>query len=198
MHDPLVLAWSIRRPWPRRANYGSRRWEWPELIAVWHVEPGGADALRGACKGTRWRWHIHHFRRFSVRPWQRFKLLHLTRCAWCGGKSAPGDYVNFSNGGDERCHSDCLSIRAAHRACTCGVGPWESSLSGDQYGTCAACGKYRVWDSTTGASPRRATDALLATIPPGQRDPAKTAQVVEWWADWRETERALRDAAEDA
>lgn len=188
MHDPMVLAWSIRRPWPRRTRRGGSRWEWPEWVAVWHVEPGGADALRGPCKNKRWRLHIHHFK-LSVRPWQNFKRMHLTRCAWCGGKSATGDVVNHTWGdGSGSYHSDCLSISAAHRACVCGVGPWDSTLAGDAYGDCAACGKYRTWDSTAGASPRRATDALLATIPTGQRDPDKAALVAAWWADWRDAD----------
>jgi len=167
------------------------------MVAVWHVEPDGADALRGACEGTRWRWHVHHFRRVSIRPWQRFKLLHITRCAWCGGKSTRGDYVNHSYGDGARYHSDCLSVEAAHRTCVCGAGPWEATLSGIPYGDCASCGKYLPWDHTGGVSPRTATDALLASIPAGRRDPAKTAQVAAWWADWRETERAMSDESEE-
>lgn len=69
MHDPLVVAFEIRRPWPKRAAYsdakpvpdGKRakpRWRFalpyftvagkafyfPGLITIWHREPGGADA----------------------------------------------------------------------------------------------------------------------------------------------------------
>lgn len=68
MHDPMVVAFEIRRPWPRRevavfeAERRRRgvRWQitfrspfwmvagrgfyWPGLVTVWHVEPGGADS----------------------------------------------------------------------------------------------------------------------------------------------------------
>jgi hypothetical protein len=69
MHDPLVVAFEIRRPWPKRARYrdakpvpeGKRpkpRWSWslpfftfagfgwyfPSLITIWHREPGGHDS----------------------------------------------------------------------------------------------------------------------------------------------------------
>lgn len=61
MHDPMVLVFSIRRPWPRvrrltkpatRRSFRSTFWRfgrtelyWPSLIDVWHVEPDGHDAL---------------------------------------------------------------------------------------------------------------------------------------------------------
>jgi hypothetical protein len=69
MHDPLVVAFEIRRPWPKRARYrdakpvpeGKRakpRWSWslpyftfagkgwyfPGVITIWHKEPGGHDS----------------------------------------------------------------------------------------------------------------------------------------------------------
>lgn len=44
MHDPLVVAFEIRRPWPRRnpSKFGPR-WRWPEMVTVWHREPGNKD-----------------------------------------------------------------------------------------------------------------------------------------------------------
>lgn len=62
MHDPRVVAFELRRPWPRRQSRPlsrhTGRWEirgtfwtlagrhlyWPALITVWHVEPGGRDS----------------------------------------------------------------------------------------------------------------------------------------------------------
>lgn len=69
MHDPLVVAFEIRRPWPQRARYRDakpvpegkrpkprwsfrlpfftafgRGWYFPSLITVWHREPGGHDS----------------------------------------------------------------------------------------------------------------------------------------------------------
>lgn len=61
MHDPLVVAFEIRRPWPRRDSWkpkdgprwkvsgafwtlAGRRYYFPSLITVWHREPGGHDS----------------------------------------------------------------------------------------------------------------------------------------------------------
>ncbi len=59
MHDPMTVAFQIRRPWPRKANseaqrardsrlYARRFWfsGWlPPLVTIWHVDPevGGDD-----------------------------------------------------------------------------------------------------------------------------------------------------------
>lgn len=85
MHDPLVVAFDIRRPWPTRSSGGSqkdgRRWHWarhgawwkpgswspfvtafgrqwyfPSLITIWHAEPGGCD-MGEVCK--HWRTDRH-------------------------------------------------------------------------------------------------------------------------------------------
>lgn len=120
MHDPLVVAFEIRRPWPKRQRrttgpswswgYGrGRRWRpgafmniagvrlyWPALITVWHAEPGGADSGT-VCKWTsHWRWHAHHWR-IQVHPLQNLRRWALTRCAWCGGPSRRGGRVNVSH-----------------------------------------------------------------------------------------------------
>jgi hypothetical protein len=73
MHDPMVVAFEIRRPWPQKSSVGgrsSKRWEvkirggkwwrpgawspfvrafgrswyFPAMVTVWHVEPGGRDS----------------------------------------------------------------------------------------------------------------------------------------------------------
>ena len=43
MHDPMTLAFTIRRPWPQR--FGDKTRWWPPLISIWHVDPerGGSD-----------------------------------------------------------------------------------------------------------------------------------------------------------
>lgn len=162
MHSPEVLAWSVYRPWPtirkqsHRAN--APKWQlpirkrkgrlsfymshfgyfngyelyWPSIIDVWHMEPGGRDALtvcrdryknkKGEWKFTNgWKWHFWHYKvSWSfIYGWRR-RLL--TRCAECGGPDRKGNRVNVSNGGwDGRpkvpiwCgevhlfHSECLS-----------------------------------------------------------------------------------------
>lgn len=96
MRDPMVVAFEIRRPWPRRekrpltrdtgrwAIQGvywtlAGRWHlyWPGLITIWHVEPDGRDSGE-VCKQYRRRqladgsWHttILHGWRWHVRHWR--------------------------------------------------------------------------------------------------------------------------------
>lgn len=110
MHDPLTVAFTIRRPWPnirpheRRAN--ERRWSlpfvrvsgrmlyFPSLITVWHRDPekgGDDDSCRHAWK-ERWgfdrsflvyKLHVHHWE-IQVHPAQALRRWLLTRCAGCG------------------------------------------------------------------------------------------------------------------
>jgi hypothetical protein len=66
MHDPLVVAFDIRRPWPRRSPFydagnsrdgkrwrirwspfwtlAGRGWYFPAIVTIWHREPGGRDS----------------------------------------------------------------------------------------------------------------------------------------------------------
>lgn len=89
MHDPLVVAFEIRRPWPKRDSWKTEvaasqgvRWKfggtysvvagrglyWPCMITVWHREPGGHDSLTVCGRRTQradgtWRrsrmWALH-------------------------------------------------------------------------------------------------------------------------------------------
>jgi hypothetical protein len=72
MHDPDVVAFEMRRPWPRRDRFydakpdqprwsagrtftlAGRGFRWPSFITVWHQEPGGRDCGE-VCKHYR-RW----------------------------------------------------------------------------------------------------------------------------------------------
>jgi hypothetical protein len=122
MHDPMVLALSIRRPFPRIKRrsktrvqvtpfrFGSCFWYvgrfelyWPSVIDVWHDEPGGRDSgevcgypARGR-KLPRWlfvhRSHLH-VNIIPIRAWNR-RLYQ--RCAHCKGKSRKGHEVNVSH-----------------------------------------------------------------------------------------------------
>lgn len=189
MHSPEVVAFEIRRPWPKREKYFDRRrrWSWrppyftvagrewyfPSLITVWHNEPGGHDALRGACKDAkRWRWHVHHWS-VQVHTFQRWRRWLLTRCQWCGGPSRKGDCVNHSLSWDtprapwwrgERglYHDGCTSVVMAHRMCMCR----EPLLDHGNYGQCSTCGKYRAWRQTPTIA-----DRYLASLPEGSRIP---------------------------
>lgn len=198
MHDPMVMAFSIRRPWPeirksRRKN--PPRWEWrrwssfvhfagrelyfPSLVTVWHVEPHGADSLQGECKGTRWQWHVHHWH-IQWDFLQKWRRRLLTRCEWCGGRSRKGDAVNHSHQWDgpkqplwrgERglYHQDCSSVYFAHRLCLCD----NPQLSNWDYGQCAVCGKYRGFRQVPTELSR-----VLAELPHGERPtPDQTRRV---------------------
>lgn len=243
MHDPMVVAHTIVRPWPnlqtgfrpdpeRRwaARYSWAKWYdlrpssfkrfwtiagrtvyWPGLITIWHVEPNGHDSGE-VCKhfdrwqdadgkwqskaNRAWKWHVHHWR-IQVHPLQHLRRALLTRCEWCHGRSRKGDVVNLSgqwdrDGGSwwkgERglYHHDCYSIREAHLACLCTDGVYDSELSGWSYGTCARCGKRREWRSEDSReSPVDDVRRILASIPDGGRDDAKTAEVRAIWAAHR-------------
>jgi hypothetical protein len=200
MHDPMVVAIHIRRPFPERRTREARlsRWRWsppfinaagrefyfPGLITVWHVEPHGEDALRGECRGTRWKWHVHHWHvQWDVL--QRWQRRFLTRCEWCGGGSRKGDQVHFSHQWDgpkqplwrgERglFHQDCSSTETAHRTCLCD----NPGLDHGDYGQCAFCGKYRAWRQSP-----TIPDRYLASLPSGSRIPPDKR-------DWLETEWA--------
>jgi len=262
MHDPLVVAFDIPRPWPKRdrmydsidperPNRVAPRWRfkhhhdcsqcdeveraehagkrhfpwwkpsswtpswtiagrgfyWPSMITIWHREPGGHDSGE-ICKHYRrtqqpdgtwkskylngWKFHVHHWS-IQVSPLQDLRRWLLTRCAWCGGKSRKGDYVNFSHGWDtppgkwwqgapDRFHHDCSSIETAHRSCTCDI---PDNLSHGNYGECSTCGKFRAY-----ATKPVTIEAhrLLQAIPAGQRNPEIFKRVEALWAAHRERE----------
>lgn len=137
MHSPEVLAFSIWRPWPtihkKPLGRNNPKWAlpirrrvdgsffisrfayvngvelyWPSLIDVWHMEPGGKDALT-VCErrwkdkagkwhfSKAWRWHIWHWHVAPVFIYNIRRRL-LTRCAECGGPDRKGHRVNVSNG----------------------------------------------------------------------------------------------------
>lgn len=94
MHDPLVVAFEIPRPWPGRAQWIDRhpsRWSikgrswklagrgflFPSLVTVWHREPGGRDSGE-VCKHHHryqdatgeWQFKLHRAWRFHVHHWR--------------------------------------------------------------------------------------------------------------------------------
>lgn len=191
MHDPLTVAFEIRRPWPKAdawktehaARFGTR-WEiggafwvlagrglyFPNLITIWHRDPSGYDHT--TCNGTRWRFHIHHWR-IQVSPLQELRRRLLTRCAWCGGRHRKGDAVNHShqwNGPRARWwqgepglfHRDCSAIERAHATCACDA----PVLDGGNYGRCAVCDRFRPFGFTEA---NRARVRELQSAPRGGR-----------------------------
>ncbi|MGW0566114.1 hypothetical protein [Streptomyces tauricus] len=191
MHDPLTVAFEIRRPWPRLDGYRTEqadrtgeRWKvggafwvlsgravyWPGMVTVWHRDPSGYDHT--TCHKQRWRWHIHHWR-IQVIPLQQLRRRLLTRCAWCKGRSTKKDQVNISHQWDrargrwwqgERglYHRDCSLIDSARRTCVC-VDPL---LEHRDHGRCFACGNSRSFGMTAEVLHRKRE---LARIPLGHR-----------------------------
>lgn len=200
MHDPLVLAWSIRSPIPRRDRFREKHTDQPrwsirrrrftnpsdagqptepwwrprgyqvrlagrcvrtrELIAIWHVEPGGRDALEvcGPVLSGRWRWHVRHWK-VTVRPWQRLRKR-FTRCDECGRRMG-GDGGSGYMGGSAIYHMECMALSVeeaveALQARTVGGGDRGTQLWREHYrlrkqlgwtfprvtGTCPACGGH--------------------------------------------------------
>lgn len=189
MHDPLVVAFEIKRPWPRSYKARTVNGEelpahryWPALVTVWHREPGGHDSGE-VCRHYRrdgdrvtvtpgWRFHVHHWK-IQVPPLQKLRRRLLTRCTWCGGRSTKGDAVDVSKQWDGSrgrwwrgepglYHGNCSAIASAHAACLC-----ESPvLEHDGWGQCARCGKQRAHGRT---EENLAVMRKLAEIPAGAR-----------------------------
>lgn len=182
MHDPLVVAFEIRRPWPSKRDSTGWRY-WPPLITVWHREPCGHDALTVCRKRTKladatwkysrtWRWHVHHWKA-QLHPMQDLRRRLLTRCTWCRGRSRKGDAVNVSLSWDgprarwwqgERGlhHGDCSAIAQAHACCACDF----PVLDEEGYGRCARCTRFRPYGMTP---ERMARTRDLQAIPFGAR-----------------------------
>jgi hypothetical protein len=202
MHDPLVVAFEIRRPWPRRSSFGAHRRYWPPVVTVWHREPRGHDSGE-VCKQYRkwrdeaggwhmdvlhgWKFHAHHWE-IQVHPAQVLRRRLLTRCCWCGGRDRKRDPVNCSHqwdgprgrwwrGEPGLYHSDCSSVERSWRKCFCA----EPGLDHGDYGQCAFCGGFRSWRD----EPDEA-DRLLASLPKGSRiAPELRPQIEALWAERR-------------
>ena len=191
MHDPLTVAFEIRRPWPTTVDYrtkqaardgvrsrlsapyavlAGRGLYFPCMITVWHRDPSGYDDT--TCRGKRWQLHIHHWK-IQISPLQQLRRRLLTRCTWCGGGSTKGDSVNHSHqwdgprgrwwqGEPGLFHRDCSAIKSAHATCVC---EWPV-LEHDTYGKCARCGRSRSFGTTDEHLPRLRE---LAAIPHGGR-----------------------------
>lgn len=190
MHDPSVVAFEVRRPWPRRVRWGTgRRWYFPAIVTVWHVEPGGHDSgevcrhydhVTNKARGG-WRWHVHHWR-LQIHPLRELRRRLLTRCSWCGGRSTRRDAVDTSHSWDGPrgrwwqgepglYHTDCSGVARAHLSCACA----DPLLPHDGYGTCVMCGKSYSWGRPPSQLP---IIRSLQTIPAGTRDRGLYEQVI--------------------
>lgn len=117
MHDNHTLAFSIRRPWPKRQKtvkprpdrprwklsgafwtIAGREYYWPHMIDVWHVEPHDRDS-RPPCGTHRWRLHFWHYE-VKVALLQKVKRFLFERCTECGHRY-PWGYGPISHQWDE-------------------------------------------------------------------------------------------------
>jgi hypothetical protein len=193
-------------PWWKPSSY-SRFWTiagirlyWPDLITVWHHDPGGYDHGDVCKRGSHWKLHLHHMH-VQVHPLQELRRRLLTRCAWCGGRSTKNAPVNVSHEWDgERgpwwkgepglFHSDCSSAHNAHRTCLCD----DPLLEHHGWGLCFACGKFRPYGRTTPEqlAPHR---LLVDRVPQGHKpDPDTMTEARAMWADLRAADPEARDA----
>jgi hypothetical protein len=176
VHDPLTVAFEIRRPWPKaepwkteQAARTGTRWDiggafwilagrglyWPSLITVWHRDPSGYDSTTCPTWQSRaWRFHIHHWR-LQVHPLQHWRRRLLTRCTWCGGRSVKGDQVNVSHQWDGPRSRWWQGERGLfHRDCSSIERAHATCvcelpvLDRGNYGRCAVCDRFRPFGLT--------------------------------------------------
>lgn len=87
MFDPMSVQFEIKRPWPKRVDWGKSKRYWPPIITVWHKDPCQGDN-DNTCGWPRNRWrkfHIHHWR-IQIHFLQKFRRWALSRCAYCGDR----------------------------------------------------------------------------------------------------------------
>lgn len=199
MHDPLTVAFEIRRPWPRASSWKTKaaastgtRWDiggafwviagrglyFPGLITVWHHDPSGYDTTTcSTYPGHSWRFHAHHWR-IQVHPLRQLRRRLLTRCAWCQGRSVKGDHVNVSDSWDGPRGRWWQGERGLFHADCSAVKRAHATcvcelpvLDSGTYGRCAVCDHFRP-HGFTDANLARVRD--LQSIPAGgRRDNAK-------------------------
>jgi hypothetical protein len=201
MHDPFVVAFEIRRPWPRisrpRTTDGRTlpaHLYWPRLVVVWHREPGGNDAGEVCKRHTRyqdadgnwqfkfhraWRFHLNHWK-VQIPPLQELRRRVLTRCAWCGGRHHKGDPVNVSHSWDgPRGRWWRGEPGLYHHDCSAIAGAHTTCPCVDPitehegYGRCVHCNRYRAYGMTP---ERMAIVRDLQAIPSGARRTADGEQ----------------------
>lgn len=148
MHDPLVVAFEIRRPWPKRTTLGAAngRWRfrgafwtvagrnlyWPDLVTIWHREPNGRDSGEVCKHYTRYqdadgkwqyrfhgRWKLHvHHWKIQIHPLQHLHRWLFERCTECG-RRYPYGYAPVSHQwGEPRGRWWHVTRRAYHHECS--------------------------------------------------------------------------------
>lgn len=198
------------------ANYGQPTWPWwrprgyrlflagreyraATLAMLWHEEPGGADALT-VCRGTRWRWHVRHWR-LTPTTWRHLQRRLFTRCDYCRGRSGKrADAVNCSVGwySSERrrrwwssesglFHQECLGADRAWKSCVCPRPNPPQRITMAWY-RCGDCGGTRWVEQSEAA---RAALLLYRRPPRGTRPPAELVEQIRGLFDAERGEVAV-------
>lgn len=145
MHSPEVMAFEIKRPWPKitkasktglQVRYkwakwydlrpssfqsfwtiGPMEWYWPGIAVIWHMEPGGLDA-NTVCKiNSHWRWHIHHWS-IQVFAIGNLRKVLFERCLHCGGKYRWNEARVSHNWYEPKSKWFKVQRRSYHRGCS--------------------------------------------------------------------------------
>jgi len=87
-------------------------------ITVWHVEPRGRDTFDVCKRGSRWKWHVHHWR-IQFHYERRLRRFLLERCVLCG-RRFPWGYAPVSHqwDGPRARWRDGVVRRAYHHECS--------------------------------------------------------------------------------
>lgn len=119
MHDPDVVLFDIRRPFPHRLKaLKNSRLFWPSVVTVWHREPGGRDSgtvctmdWSSGLSRVKFVFALRHWRhlRIQVRPYDRVKGWMLYRCDDCGRRFRWRESrTGYMSGGTY--HNVCMSL----------------------------------------------------------------------------------------
>lgn len=174
MHDPLVVAFQIRRPWPSRSRMhdtrpdgkgsaGGRRWAWRMRHTHWNGPAGGCgEACRSSGRDPFPWWKPSSYSPFMTVAGRKRRPVNVSH-QWDGPRRRLFRI-------DRSCfHMDCSSVEHAHRCCTCHEPlPGRSGEIGESPFRCVRCTLH--YDSRRVGLRRQAT-LLLKTIPPGQFHP---------------------------
>lgn len=119
MHDPMVVVFEVRRPWPTRRDKSGWRY-WPPVVTVWHNEPRGHDSGT-ICKGMgssglsphNLLWAVRHVSHLSaqVQPYLRVKRWLFDRCPECKRRFFWKDGRFGYMSSDAVYHDQCMSLR---------------------------------------------------------------------------------------
>jgi len=219
MGVPIYPAW---RPCAWYVWVGQKQLKMRTFCTVWHREPGGHDSgeicshwkvdkatgkkikdENGFIIDNSWKWHVRHWH--LQFPWlQSIRTHFFQKCAWCGGPSRKGNWVNntYQWNSDDKLpfwksrphlyHGDCMTPEHAWRSCSCEFpalpvqrNPRTGEIYGVRdYGKCETCDRFHGWGSTP--EQKAVYEFIRSTTPPNTpMSPATKAEVHRRWEEIR-------------